>query len=300
MRAFTAFSVFLVCILAGCGGQSESPSTGGNPSQGNQEDAYDLRTRYQVGDIIRTEEVLVLPNGQITVGVGAESKKGKFVMEGHFIVEIDVLNADESGPTKLKVTHLRDRTGFGFVLPEQIAEEEVEAGLLEGESILFERTGEKWKKMFVGGALTPDQQKEMDEYVNPVTADIVPNRRVRVGESWTPGKMGLAWFLRDTFGTANGTIHVVFERVADFEGEKCAVLSVRTDITVSDIDIDIDESEMTFSGTEIVHRSLESGLDLHREWNGTLTVKGETLVDGRPVRATFSGPAKITAIAKKL
>jgi len=263
----------LTAAVAGCG----SPS-------------YDLKGTWQQGEVVREEMTVSMTNGQIVYRVGAEHVIGKATFGGHATIETSVLATDGKGPTKLKVSHLVDESGMGIEIPGEELLQENEAGVLQGASILFTRTDSEWKKTLLGGPPSPAQARELEGYVNPLVEEMVPDRKVKVGESWTFDKRAMGRFLGSGFHDVSGSQTVNFDKVVEYEGESCALLSFEGQMTGTMYDDENNEIKVSMSLQGHAYRSVKTRLDVYTEVTGTMRLEGKTVVEGTAVQMTFSGP----------
>src|SRR5262245_44656829 len=154
-------------------------------------------------------------------------------------------------------------------------ERHVEKGLFHGRSIVVEQVAGAWKRSLLGDPPTPKQQKQLQQ--DWEFLDLVPEGRIRLGESWILSGPLLRRFVgfEDAL-SFEGTMRFTLDRIVEFGGERCALIQAHLQVRFRTLD---DENqpiavEMTCTGN--IHRSLVSFLDVSAQLRGQLHAQGKT------------------------
>lgn len=265
---------FLCLFLVGCGAK-----------------AYDLRTKPAQGDIHRSNLRSSVERGQITMQAGNQIAEGTADMVTRLVSEIDFLEVEDGQPQRIKISHLESEERMRMSIGPDGAQENVEQDALIGRSLLFTRDGQQWNRRLVGGEPTPEQQLVIDSYDVPWGDDLVPDRKIHVGDDWVISGDQLAKYSSYDAENISGQMRCHFEQVLDFNGEECALISIQMDLTGK---VEQEYSgEVSISGEGYVYRSLTSKVDLATRIAGQVTFRAESMADGQRVSMTIRGPIVI-------
>ncbi len=251
--------------------------------------SYNLHQEVSPGEVFRSEGSFRLEGGRLVISASGQSVEGQAEMFNAETTEMDVLKAEEGKPTRLKLSVMESRFQIAMRVPGESPEETSESNVLAGRSILFERDGENWSSRLVGGEPTKEQQIEMKSLVDPWPEDLVPDRKVKVGESWSlTGEK-----LRTVFGFApegfTGKAQVHFEEVLEYNGEQCALLSIQVDASGKVPDSELQEMTASLSGEGHIYRSLAKKIDVYSKISGDITWKMTGEEDGQTFQMTIKG-----------
>jgi hypothetical protein len=90
---------------------------------------------------------------------------------------------------------------------------------LEGETVLSEKVGDKWKTILVGKAPNPRQQEELSLFEQPASGkEIYPAEPVKPGHRWTVDGSKLRKLFGSLFQVEAGNLKLTFQRTIEADG----------------------------------------------------------------------------------
>lgn len=275
MQRLFAVIVVVVSIAAtsGCGGES-----------------YDLRGEVATGDVYRSTSSFTVHNGQVTVETSGERVQGSAEVRIEETTETDILNAEDGQTTRLKVSWMSGAGNMTMKVPGQSAEETPTPLPLLGRSVLFWQDGGGLQSRLVGSEPTEEQAVAIQEHGHPWPEDFVPTKKVAVGSSWTHGGEHLRQWLGFSDEGFAGTMKVHFDKVVDYNNERCALLSVQIDASGTSPMPEGPPLSVSMSGEGFVYRSLSKKIDVYSKISGDLQWKMSGVEDGLEIRLTINGP----------
>ena len=164
--------------------------------------------------------------------------------------------------------------------------------------VIVEKKEGKWIASLKKGEADPAQKLELEqvisEFENMNDEKIYGTGPRKVGDTWKidgGNMLGIE--------NAKGTVTVKFEKVGEYNGEKCAFLTGDVDITGSPIEKKEEAGEdlqMSLKGKISSIRSLKHLVDLKTEFKGTMDMKGNLPgAPGQNMSMTASGPMSFSS-----
>jgi pimeloyl-ACP methyl ester carboxylesterase len=233
-----------------------------------------------------------LTEGNILITIGDQAVQGGVEMDGLQVTEDEVLPAE--GLSRVRLRYLRDTLDIRRVFDREI-ERDSERGPLHGRTVIGHKTGEQWAFRLASGRPDADQSAALVELAGNYAPVLYPSRRMRIGESWEVGATSMKRWLGHDLIRSDGRARLTFRGLAEFSGERCAVIDATIDAVgqLEDPDGNLLELRIGLEGT--IYRSLESHLDLTGTMEGLMVLEGELEQDGTAVAVKVIGPIKVTA-----
>ncbi len=259
------------------------------------EPAYDLSDTASPGEIVRCVTTMTFEEGTFSLRQGDQILEGTAKGSLETVVEIDTLEVKDGQPTRLRVATLSSLDQSTMSIGGEI-EETQEVSPLAGRSVLLTKGGETWSGRLVGGAPSPEQTAAITELAESyLEGDVLPDREVRVGDSWSVGGDALRRYLGGYEAAGfSGQMTIHFEQLVEFNGETCALLSLQLDATGKCALNETVSGTMKISGEGHIYRSLAQRLDVSARITGSLNIQGELFEDGQRVQMSLHAPLVIT------
>lgn len=264
-------SLLPLLILVGCG----SPS-------------YDLKCTPSQGDIHRSVFSMKMDEGRVIVQAGVDRREGTAKLSNRLITEMDFLEVSAGEPQRLKVSHLDAEDVSQIYLQGELVEDRVDTNPLLGRSILFTQARDSWSKRLVGGDPMAEHLEAIENYGNPWNDELWSHGKLRVGDSWTVGGEKLAEIVGASIQNIHGQMRCQFERIADYNGESCALISVQIDMTAGLPDGL--HGTTSLSGEGHIYGSLARRIDVFTRLTGVLEIRVEETSEGQSIKTTIQGP----------
>lgn len=270
------------------------------PLAGCGEQTYKLQATYKAGDVLREDLRFSMPKGRILVSAQGNATEGKVSSETHQVRETHILAVDRRGQaTKLTVCHVIDQTAMTIEGPDGEFQESMEPGILQAETVVFERVDGQWQKKLFGKEPTPAQAKELVEYADPLDETSLPADPVTIGESWTVQGAALQRVLGAGIHHPSGSMTCQLESVSKRDGEPCAVIRSHLMATGTMLDEAGSETQISVSAHLTTYRLLTSFCD-QTSGEGVTKLEGGVVEAGTTVRTTISGPITLVQNQQKL
>lgn len=258
-----------------------------------REAGYDLRgAAPETGRVVRSVLRFQLTEGNILITVGDQSVQGAVEMNGLQVTEDEVLAGE--GLSRVRLRYLRDTLDIRRVFDREV-ERDSERGPLHGRTVMGRKSGEQWAFRLANGRPDADQSAALVELAGNYAPALYPSRRLRIGESWEVGAASMKRWLGHDLIRSDGRGRLTFRGLAEFGGERCAVIDATIDAVgqLEDPDGNLLELRIGMEGT--IYRSLESHLDLTGTMEGLMVLEGELEQDGAAIAVKVTGPIKVTA-----
>jgi hypothetical protein len=163
---------------------------------------------------------------------------------------------------------------------------------LEGEIVISERVGDKWKHSLVDTKPTEKQKKELDNRNGIENEDeLYPAEKVKVGHKWKVEAKALTKIFGNSFTDIKGELMQHFVKLEDIEGEKCAVIDsegtvkgkMKDDDGQPTLDVEMELKVRSW-------RSIKTGVELKGTFEGKIKLAGKQKVGDEAVDISLSGP----------
>lgn len=262
-----------------------------NLGRAAEDEKYDLRgPAPEKGQVFVSKSTLKIKNADATIKVmGQEiSMKLDMVMTGE--EEAKVLAVKGRDVTKCQTKVVKERADIVAKFMGQDMNH-TEPTALEGETIISERDGKKWKHSLLDTKPTDKQKKELDNR-NGIENDdeLYPAEKVKVGHAWSVDAAALTKLLGNSFTDVKGKVNQKFAKVDELDGEKVAVIESSGKITAKmkedgepTVDVEMDLKITTW-------RSLKTGLAVKEKFDGKIKLAGTVKMEDVKAEMTLSGP----------
>ena len=260
------------------------------------EGTHELRgPRLQVGQILQTTDVVNLPTGTLALEQRGKTQSLAVSSEDRSVTELEVVAVEADGRPKTLKQSFPEQWTRRVVTADGRREEDVENGPLAGATVLIERTDGGFVQTLLDARPDKRQQRYLkQEFVEP--AAIYPDKKIRVGESWTVEGPALArlFGMGDALSvTGKGTF--TLDRVAKVEGERRAFISYRLEVTTVSLDLENTEVEASLGGSGTLQRSLDRGLDLENKMFGQARFATRASASRREPTYSLAGAMTLTS-----
>ncbi|VTT99095.1 Marine sediment metagenome DNA, contig: S01H4_S12859 (Fragment) OS=marine sediment metagenome GN=S01H4_49482 PE=4 SV=1 [Gemmataceae bacterium] len=253
---------------------------------------YDLRGPAPTkGQVFVSKMTLKIKDADTTLKVMGMNLKLKMTMNVQGEEEQKVLTVDGRNVTKSQSKIVKERaeitTDFGGM--NQAMTQPTE---LEGEVVISERVGDKWKHSLVDTKPTDKQKKELDNRNGIENEDdLYPAEKVKVGHTWKVEAKALTKLFGNSFTDIKGELSQKFAKVETVEGEECAVVEsegsvkgkMKDDDGKPSLDVEMDLKVKSW-------RSIKTGVELKGTFEGKIKLAGKQKIDEQPVDITLAGP----------
>jgi hypothetical protein len=252
---------------------------------------YDLRgPAPEKGQVLVSKSTIKIKNADTTIKLmGQEiSMKLDMVMTGEEEAKVLAVKGREVTKCQTKVTKERADITASIAGQEM---SHTEPAALEGETIISERDGEKWKHSLLDVKPTDKQKKELDNR-NGIENDddLYPKEKVAVGHKWTVEASALAKLLGNSFTDVKGKVNQKFVKVDEVDGEKVAVIESSGKINGKmkedgepTVDVEMDLKITSW-------RSLKTGVAIKEKFEGKIKLAGTVKMEDVKAEMTLSGP----------
>jgi hypothetical protein len=253
---------------------------------------YDLRGPAPTkGQVFVSKMTLKIKDADTTLKVMGMNLKLKMTMNVQGEEEQKVLAVDGRNVTKSQSKIVKERaeitTDFGGM--NQAMTQPTE---LEGEIVISERVGDKWKHSLVDTKPTDKQKKELDNRNGIENEDdLYPAEKVKVGHTWKVEAKALTKLFGNSFTDIKGELAQKFAKVETIEGEECAVVEsegsvkgkMKDDDGMPSLDVEMELKVKSW-------RSIKTGVELKGTFEGKIKLAGKQKIDDAPVDITLAGP----------
>ena len=253
---------------------------------------YDLRGPAPTkGQVFVSKMTLKIKDADTTLKVMGMNLKLKMTMNVQGEEEQKVLAVDGRNVTKSQSKIVKERaeitTDFGGM--NQAMTQPTE---LEGEVVISERVGDKWKHSLVDTKPTDKQKKELDNRNGIENEDeLYPAEKVKVGHTWKVEAKALTKLFGNSFTDIKGELAQKFVKVETVEGEECALVEsegsvkgkMKDDDGMPSLDVEMDLKVKSW-------RSIKTGVELKGTFEGKIKLAGKQKIDEQPVDITLAGP----------
>ncbi|MBA4188319.1 MAG: hypothetical protein C0467_09965 [Planctomycetaceae bacterium] len=275
----------LVAALVAAGGY-------GTARPAAEDKTYDLRGPAPTkGQVFVSKMTLKIKDADTTLKVMGQTLKLKMTMNVLGEEEQKVLAVDGRNVTKCQSKIVKERaeitTDFGGMKQEMTQPTE-----LEGEIVISERAGDKWKHSLVDTKPTDKQKKELDNRNGIENEDdLYPAEKVKVGHMWKVEAKALTKLFGNSFTDIKGELSQKFAKLEEVDGEQCAVVEsegsvkgkMKDDDGMPTLDVEMDLKVKSW-------RSLKTGVEVKGTFEGKIKLAGKQKIDDAPVDITLSGP----------
>ncbi|WP_439622569.1 hypothetical protein [Gemmata sp.] len=253
---------------------------------------YDLRGPAPTkGQVFVSKMTLKIKDADTTLKLMGMNLKLKMTMNVTGEEEQKVLAVDGRNVTKSQSKIVKERaeitTDFGGM--NQAMTQPTE---LEGEIVISERVGDKWKHSLVDTKPTDKQKKELDNRNGIENEDeLYPAEKVKVGHTWKVEAKALTKLFGNSFTDIKGELAQKFAKVETVEGEECAVVEsegsvkgkMKDDDGMPTLDVEMELKVRSW-------RSIKTGVELKGTFEGKIKLAGKQKIDDAPVDITLAGP----------
>jgi hypothetical protein len=262
-----------------------------NLGRAADDQAYDLRgPAPEKGQVLVSKSTIKIKNADTTIKVmGQEiSMKLDMVMTGEEEAKVLAVKGRDVTKCQTKVTKERAEITAKFMGQDM---NHTEPTALEGETIISERDGKKWKHSLLDTKPTDKQKKELDNR-NGIENDdeLYPAEKVKVGHTWTVDGSALGKLLGNSFTDVKGKVNQKFAKLDEVDGEKVAVIESNGKVTGKmkedgepTVDMEMDLKITTW-------RSLKTGLAVKEKFEGKMKLAGTVKMEDVKAEMTLSGP----------
>jgi len=256
------------------------------PSLGRgQEKKVDLRgPEPKKGQIINRTEKGSLKNGKVAIDDGAMQISLDLTSKHTAENKVEIKEVKDGKIQKATLTVRKDETILEIGL-EGKSKEDKKKGEFAGETLLFERTKDGWKKLIADKDLTDEQKEKLaDVNVDDWITELLPKEEVAVGHKWEPKVESLKILFGSEVSKPSGKIKAHFKAIEKVDGEECAVIEF-------DMDVKGEKQEkketikQAFKGKTTEYRSLKTGVNRKSVVDGEIDLEGKT-PDGANVKIT--------------
>ncbi len=179
--------------------------------------------------------------------------------------EITVDSVDGRSVTKFRTKYTKNTRTKN--LPGRKHEED-EA--LAGSTVLSEKIGDRWRHSLANSGGNQKQKDALAEEQGWDDQEDIPAGKQAVGCVWDEKASSLMKLLGPSSSilSASGSIRNTFVRIEQYQGERCAVIEGKGQVTFK-----TDSGTMTLDVSTTTYRSLESGYDLKEAHDGQMLQK---------------------------
>jgi hypothetical protein len=171
---------------------------------------------------------------------------------------------------------------------------------LEGETLVFEKVGLKWKRSLLDKAASDKQEQALQDFAIPeCDDDIYPEELVKPGHRWNVNAAKLRRVMGGNAQVESGQWQRKFEKTLTVKGETCSRVADELNLRAKVPDGQGGWATVELRGTGDTLRSLKGGFDISSSLTGTMTMSSTSTVDPQgtgeavTVDTTISGPVTI-------
>lgn len=271
------------------------------PGRAQDAKVYDLRGPAPVaGAKLEVASTFTMKDADAVIKVAGQTVEFKQTIASTETHQLTVVAVDGRKVTKSKKKVVKDSTESSVTIGGQ-DKADTKAGDFEGETILSERDGEKWKNSLVDTAPSAKQKKKLAKMHGPEGDDeMYPAEKVKVGHAWKTDASALTKNFGESLTDLKGSLNSKFLRVEMVDGEECAVVESKGTITgESDGGDDEDEGEdakdapklaVEMELNTLTYRSLKTGLDVKSSFTGKMKMSGKRSIQGMDAEISIEGP----------
>jgi hypothetical protein len=254
----------------------------------------------QVGQVYRDEVKVTITNGTLTITAGGISETAQADIAVDGVYEEEILAVADGRVTKSRTRFVTERLKLTARSRGQ-TETHSDTGPLEGETVLSEKVGERWKNTLVGKAPNPRQQRDLSDFEPPASSkDYYPAEPVKPGHRWTVDGGKLRKLYGSLLQVEAGSLKLTFQRTIEADGELCAQIGEELDVRGKMRDEGGEWVQMELKATGTSRRSLKRGLTLGRTLIGNIRLSGTVTERGEQLQVTIEGPVMIeTKVQRK-
>ena len=253
---------------------------------------YDLRGPAPTkGQVFISKMTLKIKDADTTLKIMGKDLKLKMTMNVIGEEEQKVLTVDGRTVTKSQSKIVKERAEITTEL-EGMNMMMTQPTELEGEIVISERVGDKWKHSLVDTKPTEKQKKELDARNGIESEDeLYPAAKVKVGHKWTVEAKALTKLFGNSFTDIKGELKQAFLKTEDVDGEECAVVEsegtvkgkMKDDDGKPTLDVEMELKVKSW-------RSIKTGVELKGKFEGKIKLAGKQKIDDQAVDITMSGP----------
>lgn len=263
--------------------------------------SYILATERQVivaGQTYEESDVMQMKDGKFTV----TTPQGE--MEGTInVTQTKSMRAKAETAEKLKILIAKDETVQTMTLNGQENAPDTKVKPLVGVPVTATLAGGKWTAVRDDGAEpTEEEAKELKKIGKKLSGDLV--RKMygteprKPGEKWSVDAADTIFADEDDTKDAKGKVELTFDKVEDYQGEKCAFLSGTINVSGKPGDAAEDaDAKLSMSGKISIIRALDLQTDLSADMKATMDMQMD-LPNGATMKMlgpmTLKSEAKIT------
>jgi hypothetical protein len=260
-------------------------------SRAADDDTFDLRgPAPKKGQEFVSKGTLKIKDADTTMKVMGQEITLKITLNVTSEESAKVLTVDGREVTKCQVKVVKERADVTANLA-GVEMTQTEPTALEGETIISERDGKKWKHSLVDTKPSEKQKKELDNR-NGIENDddLYPKDKVKVGHTWTVDAAALTRLLGNSFTDVKGKLDQKLVKIEDVDGEKCAVIESSGKISgkMKDDGEPTIDVEMELKIT--TYKSLASGVPVKEKFTGKIKLEGTQKVEDVKAEIKMSGP----------
>lgn len=170
-----------------------------------------------------------------------------------------------------------------------------EQGPLVGIPLIAEKTNGKWTFRLEKGQPTPEQQEELDGLADDkaIDAEIYPDRKIKVGESWSMSPKAIAHLMGEDTPNASGKGTLTLKDIVEHNGQRCALIELDFEGSGTMTDDSGVAVQMTMAMKGDIYRSLEMFEDIKADLKGNIDMtsspqEGFSMKMGGPLTLTSS------------
>jgi hypothetical protein len=262
-----------------------------NLGRAADDETYDLRgPAPEKGQVFLSKGTLKIKDADTTNKVAGQMVSTKMTLVVTSEEEGKVLAVKDRDVTKCQMKVIKDRADITAEIG-GAATSQTEQNPLEGEIIISERDGKKWKHSLVDTKPTEKQKKEMDNR-NGIENDdeLYPEKKVKVGHTWTVDASALAKMLGNSFSDVKGKVNQKFTKIDEVNGEKVAVIESTAKITAKMKDEGEPTMDVEMEMKITTWKSLKTGVAVREKFDGKIKMAGTVKMDDVKAEMTLSGP----------
>jgi hypothetical protein len=247
----------------------------------------------QVGQVYRDETRVTITNATLTATAGGMSDTAQADIVADGVYEEEILAVADGRVTKSRTRFVTERFKVTARSRGQ-TETHSDTSPLEGETVLSEKVGERWKTTLVGKAPNPRQQRDLSDFEPPASSkDFYPAEPVKPGHRWTVDGGKLRKLYGSLLQVEAGSLKLTFQRTIEADGELCAQIGEELDVRGKMRDEKGEWMQMELKATGTSLRSLKRGFNLSMHLTGTMTASGTVTEGGQRLQLKISGPLTI-------